>query len=279
MDFRAALADLLANLADVADIRSLEAAIIAGDRARVRDQLRVLWLHATPRLRETLEARITEVADHAYHAAWELAGAGDVPPPTRAVDRALAQAAHRVTAMTSQNRMVINRLVTAAMAGGASNTRLASNLVGSGLGLDRVRAGALARFQTMLQALVSDGSLTQDAAVGRLDRARMKKIRSRAWTIARTETSDARGFARQQAWDDALRAGRIRSEDFWKVWLTSRDDKVEDVCRRLEGQRTTIDGLFDDGFMRPPRHPRCRCTVTLIPRTREEKEAAAAAAA
>ena len=266
MPLSEAVALLLARFADAGNVMVLESAIIAGDRQRVIDLSREIWSREMPALQQTFGAGLTATAERAYTAAWNRLPGSDpagYPAPAGAIDRAQRQAARRVTAMTRQGRRVIRSLVAAAMAGGAGNPLLAATLVSTGLAMNTRQARAHARLGADLMDRVADGKMDNEKAGRKLEADRKRKIRRRSRTIARTETSDARGYARQRAWSDAARSGKIKRQDWEKVWRTSADDRVSDVCVNLSGQTTTVSGAFSDGYTRPPRHPNCRCTCTL----------------
>ena len=262
----AGIAALLNRFAGAENVLALETAIIARDRQLTLQLARQVWADAMPALRERFNLNLTATSLRAYEAAWNRLPGDDpagYPAPQGAIDRAQRQAARRVTAMTTQSRRVIRMLVTAAIAGGASNPRLASTLVASGLGMNRPQVGAHIRMANDFMAKVKDGKMTQARALRRIEADRKRKIRRRSRTIARTETSDARGYARQRAWSDAARSGKIKRKDWEKVWRTSADEFVDEVCIPLNGATATVSGAFFTGDIRPPKHPNCRCTCTL----------------
>lgn len=269
MPLSQAIAELLGRFATGQNIAVLEAAILAGDRARTVAIANEIWASVMPALRERFQSDLTAISAAAYNAAWRRMPGTEPAAPAGAIERAITQGARRVTAMTNQSRGVIRRLVTAAIAGGRSNPRLASVLVASGLGMTRPQAAAHARLSARLADRVADGRMTQERALRRLEASRKKRIRRRARTIARTETSDARGYARQRAWSDAVRTGKIKKDEWEKVWRTSKDDKVDDVCRPLNGATATPTGRFFTGDLRTPKHPNCRCTITLRRKARK----------
>jgi SPP1 gp7 family putative phage head morphogenesis protein len=87
-----------------------------------------------------------------------------------------------------------------------------------------------------------------------------KLIRSRATTIARTETMRAANEGQRQLWRQAQDAGLLTGAE-QKVWL------VADPCPRcapLDGEQVGMNANFSVG-QDPPLHPRCRCTIGLVP--------------
>ena len=84
--------------------------------------------------------------------------------------------------------------------------------------------------------------------------------KSRASTVARTETREALGEAQLQG------AGLMGQNE--KRWITQGDLSVDDPCTRNAGVGwIDRDATFPDGKQRVPQHPNCRCNN--IYRTRE----------
>ena len=266
MGVKATAEDLRRLMSDFdgrADTEAIADAISRGDKRALRALLREAWATVAPGLAARLETTVVNVTTTSYGAAWAAVTSKPYPPPTAAIEHAGRQAARRVTAMTNQSRVAIRQLVTAAISGRAGNHRLARQLVTSGLGLDTRRAGALARYHNTLQGLVSAGKVTPEKAAARVVRRGNRMARSRAMTIARTESREARGYARQKAWDGLLKNGIIRDAEWEKTWHTFHDEKTSDECTALSRQVTTVSGAFSDGYTRPPRHPNCRCSCSI----------------
>lgn len=78
----------------------------------------------------------------------------------------------------------------------------------------------------------------------------------RAQSIAVTETTRAYAQGGRMV-QEALRRGGVEME---RIWNTSGDERVCDICGPLDGVPERDWGLHSDG---PPAHPNCRCWVTL----------------
>jgi len=86
----------------------------------------------------------------------------------------------------------------------------------------------------------------------------------RAELVAVTETT--RSYA-----EGNLEAGRMMAEEFpdvlvVKEWFTNNDDLVCPLCGPLNGEEIEIDEQFDAGgedVDGPPRHPNCRCFLSV----------------
>lgn len=49
-----------------------------------------------------------------------------------------------------------------------------------------------------------------------------------------------------------------------KIWRTSLDDRVDEICKGLEGKRVRINESFPGGYDGPPAHPICRCFIEEV---------------
>jgi uncharacterized protein with gpF-like domain len=83
--------------------------------------------------------------------------------------------------------------------------------------------------------------------------------KTRGATIGQTEVLGASGYGSNLG---ANRSGAVKN----KIWLTSRDDRVRDSHRTLEGQKRPLDQPYSNGLMFPgdPTGPpsetiKCRC--------------------
>ena len=88
--------------------------------------------------------------------------------------------------------------------------------------------------------------------------------RSRAEMIARTETANAQT-------DGSIKSYQSQGTE-GKEWLTAGDERVDGgdpsgPCIDAEGQGPIPVGQpFNNGFMGPAAHPRCRCTLLPVRR-------------
>lgn len=74
----------------------------------------------------------------------------------------------------------------------------------------------------------------------------------RAETLARTVTGFAAGRARQDAYE--------RSKEIeYKIWISSRDHRVRDEHRVLDGTIVPKSQAFPNGVFSPPEEINCRC--------------------
>lgn len=95
-------------------------------------------------------------------------------------------------------------------------------------------------------------------------------IRRRAETIARTETIDAANQGQMLHWEDMAAQGYLDKRFIKKKWSATPDERLCPVCKPLDGEIADIDKPFSWGGMRPTRHPKCRCAVSLVEINEEE---------
>lgn len=126
------------------------------------------------------------------------------------------------------------------------------------IGLDPRRARALRSFE---DKLIADGVKDID---GKVERYRDALIRSRAESIARTESVAIENQAKIQAWEIGVDAGSI-PEDAELEWVSNGDPCEH--CDALDGERVTIGEMFNSphygSVAHPPLHPNCYCMVVL----------------
>ena len=120
--------------------------------------------------------------------------------------------------------------------------------------LDSVRA----RRYLKLQEKLEDSGMSSAQIEKTLEREYQRLLKERRKTIARTEG--------RYATSEARRASADERQNKWKAWITSRDEKVSDICAGNEADGVIpIDKAFSSGAMQTPGHPNCRCTVAYYP--------------
>lgn len=263
-EFRRQLVRLLIRYGADVDTAALSNAI---DGERFDEVIRLLeesWEELDPQLELLMRAGVTSATSKGFRSGMRIVTAERPSVPRRAINHAWKQAGRRVTAIGRLGRKQIRKLVTAAIAGGASNEDLQAELMRSGMALDDPRARALRAYAAELEKAVRDGEIDARAAAARLKRRGGAMLRSRAFTIAVTETADAQGYGRQAAWDDAIRRGVIKESEWRKKWRIKDDERTTDTCRVLVPEIVGVKAAFSWGGTRPPRHPRCRCACYII---------------
>ena len=87
----------------------------------------------------------------------------------------------------------------------------------------------------------------------------------RAKVIARTELATAASRGQDIVWDKAIETNLLRRDEVTRQWITAGFD-VDVICQDLEGTYRSFDGgaTFEGGFIEPPAHPNCRCSMILV---------------
>jgi len=137
----------------------------------------------------------------------------------------------------------------------AGSARLLRDVVG----LDARRAGALAKYQSELEA---EGR-PDDQVARMVEREGRRKLRSRTLSIARTETIHAARLSQNLIWEDGVRELQLDPRVWEKEWLPV-PGACPKICAPLRGKRAPIGGTYPlRGGKGPPAHPACRCAERL----------------
>lgn len=132
---------------------------------------------------------------------------------------------------------------------------------------DKWASAVVTRQQNLLDTFLKDGMSLSDAqgkALVMSERYAERLTRTRAQTIARTESAMAAGEGRMNAWNSLISQG-ILNADAQKIWLTAEDEAVCPICEPLDQQTASINDEFAFGGETIPAHPNCRCDVALLP--------------
>lgn len=91
-------------------------------------------------------------------------------------------------------------------------------------------------------------------------------LRTRAKTIARTETVDAHTKGLEDSWQLAQDNG-LMPEGTEKVWISFLDNRTSEICEELHDVAVPVGQPFESSYVgsidRPPAHPNCRSTMIL----------------
>jgi SPP1 gp7 family putative phage head morphogenesis protein len=172
-----------------------------------------------------------------------------------ATEHAELYAARYVTRVSEETKQAIRTLVVRGFRDGVTPYETAK-LIRSVVGLDSPRAAALASYYQRLKESGTDADTAQRLA----DKYGAKLLKDRALTIARTETMGALNLGSLEQARQRTAAGVLRNTQ--KTWSITPDEKTCRVCRPLAGKTVPLEAQFPGGVMAPPRHPRCRCSLT-----------------
>ena len=170
-----------------------------------------------------------------------------------------AHGAELVVDVTDSTRSAIRSLVEVAFREGRAPAQLAREL--------REVVGLLPRQATAVQhfreRLIEEG-VSAEAVERRAGRYAEAQLRYRAQNVARTETLDASNAGQQELWQSARSQGLIDPQSTRRVVIVTQDDRLDlEICEPLDGAEAGLDEPFPGGYMRPPFHPSCRCSVGL----------------
>jgi len=140
------------------------------------------------------------------------------------------------------------------------NPLVAARRIRSMIGPNARQMRAIERYYSKLL----DQGVMQKRARELTQRLANRYIQERAETIARTELIAAENHGRLESWNRAVGAKLIGKESE-KEWVTAFDERTCIRCSQLDGVRVKLDETFPGGVTSPPLHPRCRCSMNLIP--------------
>lgn len=189
----------------------------------------------------------------------------------RAVSWARSRAGQFIVEISEEVRQQIRELVTRAIREQFTVDKLAQ-YVRSIVGLHSRWARAVDNmYERTLDDLLGQGEpigVAETKARSMADKYRLRLIRTRALTIARTEVIAANNAGRYLGWQQAIVQTGIPAGMLRKRWIVGPDGwagiKVCERCRSLSGTEVGVNDLFPSGRLMPPLHPNCRCTAILI---------------
>ena len=130
------------------------------------------------------------------------------------------------------------------------------------VGLNERQAKAVANFERNLKAKGLKASLI-DKKVGKYSE---KLLDYRAYTIARHESLTAVNQGRFQSWRQMQDEGLLSPVQEHQ-WVTSKDERVCDICEPMDGDQVLIGESFTTGLggsvEMSPAHILCRCTTIV----------------
>lgn len=182
----------------------------------------------------------------------------------RAVEWASTHAAAMVREITAGQQQMIRDLVTNAQAGQGETVYTLAKKLRDVVGLLDAQAAAVDKFEARL---IEQG-VGGDALAKRVQRYANAQLAKRAETIARTEIQAASYQGQLESWQQGVEQGQLDPNRSKRVWLVHDDDRLDPiVCEPMDEQKREFAKPFTTGtgqsIMRPPAHPRCRCSMVL----------------
>jgi hypothetical protein len=197
----------------------------------------------------------------------------------------------RITAITSEARTAVQRVITDSLRV-AATPKQAAQAIRESVGITPKQYSVVARMEDRerekrtrlserLESLKIQGKGTTDTArkisqelrtltneaIQTRKLARMNSMQTaRATTIARTELTDAVNEGQKIVWEAAADEGLVDRGQVFKEWVSVIDDDTSEICQELNGQRVPYNGTFyssvtGESYERPSAHPNCRSAV------------------
>lgn len=170
---------------------------------------------------------------------------------------AQAYGARMVREVGAETRAAINAIISQSIEKGIP-PRQAARLIREVVGLTRRQALAVGNYHQRLRF----SGLKPDQVWKKTVRFRDRKLRQRALNIARTETMGALNRGKLVAARQAKADGHFNQPV--KRWVLTPDERLCPLCAPMENQSVPLDDQFSNGYDAPPRHPQCRCTISVV---------------
>ena len=143
--------------------------------------------------------------------------------------------------------------------------QFAARIRATGIGPDSQQVIQLAAKEAQWR----EAGMAEDRLLGKLERARLRKIGIRSRRIAQNEMAKAWGEAGIRTTRDAQAMGVFGNDLIGRQWLTAGQRVCPD-CEALEGVTVLLDMSYPGGFDSPWAHIGCRCTEMYVTLTRSE---------
>lgn len=180
-------------------------------------------------------------------------------PYRQAAAWARQHAGELITAIRTQQRAAIRRLIARANEEGLS-VRAVAEALRRTIGLRPDQVEAVTHFRQRLRRQGISGDRLQT----RVNKYREAQKRRRAMLVARTEMIASVNAGQLALWGEAVRVGGL-PRNSQKVWIVTEDERLCPKCEELGAigpipWNSAFDGV---SLLAPPAHPACRCAVGL----------------
>lgn len=143
----------------------------------------------------------------------------------------------------------------------------------SGHPLDGILERRLRDFRydgQLSKAMATGKPLTPEQITKMTDAYARKYLKYRAQTIARTEALRATNFGVQDAWRQAIAAGKVPEKQTRRLWVVAKNERVCKICSAIPSMNPKRGVEFGASFATPagpmfipPAHPDCVCTTVV----------------
>lgn len=180
-----------------------------------------------------------------------------IDPARAGIDKFInKQGALLVKEISAQQYLAINTLVHQAAMTETMTVDQLARAIRPCIGLTQRQAQTTYKYH---DALIQQGYTPEEARRKQAIYAE-KMHRRRAATIASTELAYAHNAGADAAIQHSIDEGLIEP-DLNKEWSTAEDERVCDICGKLNGIKVPRGDKFPGGIDLPPAHPNCRCAV------------------
>jgi hypothetical protein len=232
------------------------AAIRSGD-AEALDRA-AAWVEADKQFQRDIERQLLDVVSATGSRAGGRIGVSFTLDNPYSPEWARAHAADLVTMIADTTRDALREFVADAFAAGIPPRELAEQ-IRDVVGVTPAQA---ARIRLLREGWKADG-LSSSEIASRIASLTDRMVRDRALLIARTEIITAANQGQLASWRVASDRGLVLPTTV-KVWIAADWEKcTSGVCPALDGTRAKLGEPFPGGYMAPPRHPACVCTMGL----------------
>lgn len=266
----------LDHVAADARVREVAAAFLRAVRSSAPDQgaLALAFLQGSPSAVENLltaapyELRLNQELVQALLPVYMAKRGGTSVPIAKmvagpvsdaeAVSAARLEIGLLITQIQPEQLDAVRGYIVAAIQEGIPPARAARN-VAALVGLTWQAIGRVVRYEKMLNA---EGVEPETAA--RLVQAMTDRLlQQRGLLIARTETIAAETLGQQARWREAVNLGYLDPTTDGQEWLARLDRRTCALCRHLDHSVVPFGEPFPGGYLGPPAHPACRCSLGL----------------
>jgi len=179
---------------------------------------------------------------------------------------AIQQGGLAIRQVSDETRGAVRALIAQGITDGIPPARLA-RLVQQTVGLTARQARGVANLDTQLRR----AGIKPSRVKARVESYRNRQLRRRARTIARTETMGALNRGKLESGRAATKEGLFNNPE--KRWVLTPDERLCPLCSPMENETVPLEDSFSNNLSAPPRHPQCRCTISI---TEADERAASA---
>lgn len=163
-----------------------------------------------------------------------------------------------IQGIKNDTRAQVRELVSQSFTRALTPREVASEIKDS-IGLHEQYRKALSKYKRFV--IYESGEKNPENQMKRINAYEDRLLKSRAMTVARTETRQATNHGQRTVWREAANQGLINRTTARRVWVV--DGNPCEICEPLDGVETTLDQPFPGGYEPGEVHPNCECIEIL----------------